>query len=121
MTGTPGKRGRRARLVKKAPESKIRKELPVPRSSREAKGGVKDRDRRRIEEIIGRIQCPKNAECVTMGLENLCKAKDIGLESLLLCLELNPLRCKFALALGKTYFCKCPLRMYLARKLEKIG
>ena len=34
-----------------------------------------------IEEIIGQMKCPKDFRCYQCGLEVLCKAKDIGMES----------------------------------------
>ena len=80
---------------------------------------MKDDDRKRIEEMTGNIKCPKNFKCVESGFENLCKAKDFGLDDYLECLEEDPQKCKFALSFGNGYFCQCPLRVYLAKKLKK--
>ena len=80
---------------------------------------MKDDDRRRIEEIIGKVQCPKNFKCAESGFENLCKAKDFGIDNYLECLEESPRQCKFALPFGNGYFCQCPLRVYLSKKLKK--
>ena len=80
---------------------------------------MKDDDRKRIEEMTGNIECPKNFKCVESGFENLCKAKDFGLDDYLECLEEDPHKCKFALPFGNGYFCQCPLRVYLAKKLKK--
>jgi len=80
---------------------------------------MKDDDRKRIEEMTGNIECPKNFKCVESGFENLCKAKDFGLDAYLECLEEDPQKCKFALPFGNGYFCQCPLRVYLAKKLKK--
>ena len=80
---------------------------------------VKEDIKREIEEIIGGIQCPKDFLCCKAGLDNLCKAKDIGIESFLECLEKEPQDCKFSLFYGYSYFCQCPLRIYLAKKLCK--
>ena len=73
-----------------------------------------------IEEIIGRMKCPKDFECYKSGFEVLCKARSVeaGSRSLLICLEKNALECKF-LNLESGYFCDCPLRIYIARKLKK--
>jgi hypothetical protein len=75
--------------------------------------------KREIEEIIGAMECPKDFLCYKSGLENLCKAKDIGVESLLECLEKEPQDCNFSISFGYSYFCQCPLRIYLAKKLSK--
>jgi hypothetical protein len=73
---------------------------------------------REIEEIIGEMKCRKDFVCYKSGLEVLCRAKDIGAESFLLCLEKKPLGCKF-LSIKRGYVCECPLRIYIAKKLKK--
>jgi hypothetical protein len=81
---------------------------------------MKDKETKtEIEEIIGGMQCPKDFKCYSSGLEDLCKAQYFGLESFLVCGEEDPTACKFALSLGKTFYCQCPLRKYLSRKLKK--
>ena len=42
---------------------------------------MKEEDREKIEEIIGRLSCPKNFKCAASGFEDLCKAKDIGIDT----------------------------------------
>jgi len=80
---------------------------------------MKDEDRKKIEEIIAGMQCPKNFKCAENGFENLCRAKDFGVENYLDCLEENPAECPFALSFGNGYLCQCPLRVYIAKKLKK--
>ncbi len=75
--------------------------------------------RKKIEEIIGAMSCPKDFKCCESDLANVCKAKDIGIESFLECLEEDPRCCKFALSFGDAYLCQCPLRIYIAKKLKK--
>ena len=75
--------------------------------------------KRQIEEILGRMQCPEDFRCYKSGFENLCKAKDIGIESFLECREKEPKDCKFSISYGDSYFCQCPLRIYLAKKLKR--
>ena len=73
-----------------------------------------------IEEIMGGITCPKDFKCCTEGLENLCKAEDVGLQWYLLCLEPQPQECKFSvLVVQHKYLCECPLRIYITKKLKK--
>jgi len=75
--------------------------------------------KREIEEIIGGMKCPKDFKCYKLGLESLCKAKDIGVKSYLKCLEKNPQDCKFSFSFWNSSLCKCPLRVYIAEKLGK--
>ena len=69
-----------------------------------------------IEEIIGQTACPKGFACHRSAFEVLCKAKDIGVESFVVCLEEEPFECKFSLPFGYSYYCRCPLRVYVAKK-----
>jgi hypothetical protein len=73
-----------------------------------------------LQEIIGSFTCPKDFECYKSGFETLCKAEDVGMESYLACLEEHPLECKFLVGfLGDRYYCECPLRIYIAKELNK--
>jgi hypothetical protein len=80
---------------------------------------MKQEHKLELEQIIGGLQCPKDFKCYKMGFENLCKAKDVGLESHLVCLEEHSFECKFSVAFGRSYFCHCPLRVFLTKKLKK--
>ena len=72
-----------------------------------------------LEEIIDGMQCPKDYACYRSGDERLCRARDIGMESILVCLETNTVACKFSVTFGGLNFCQCPLRVYIAKKLKK--
>jgi len=78
-----------------------------------------DDERKKIEEIMAGMQCPKGFTCAEHGFERPCKATDIGLESHLVCIEERPSACPFALSFGNSYLCRCPLRVYLGRELKK--
>jgi hypothetical protein len=80
---------------------------------------MEENDRKKIEEIIGQLSCPKNFKCATSGFENLCKAKDIGIDNHLLCLDNTSFWCKFSLRFKDEHLCSCPLRIYLAKHLGK--
>ena len=80
---------------------------------------MQEEHKRKIGEIIGEMYCPSNFKCADSGFKNLCKASDLGMESYLECLESNPRDCRFAFPFGQGYFCKCPLRVYLAKELPK--
>ena len=72
-----------------------------------------------IAEIIGELRCPKNFKCYRSGFESLCKAKDLDIDSFLQCLEKAPRKCKFSFSFGGAYFCECPLRVYISKKMNK--
>jgi len=68
-----------------------------------------------VQEMIDGLQCPKDVSYYTSGFKNLCKAKDIGLESVVACLINDPLACKFSILFGGIFFCQCKLRVYIAK------
>lgn len=78
-----------------------------------------EEQRKRIEEIIGGMTCPKDFKCCESDFANVCKAKDTGMESHLECLEEKPVTCEFVLSFGYGYLCQCPLRVYIAKKLKR--
>lgn len=80
---------------------------------------MREEDRRKIEEILAGMQCPKDFKCAESGFERLCKGRDFLLKGYLECLEENPQACSFALPFGSAHFCQCPLRVFLAKKLKK--
>lgn len=71
-----------------------------------------------IEEIIDGLKCPRDFICYKSGFKKLCKVEDIGLESFLICLNGIAGECKFSVHFSNLYFCQCPLRMYICRKLK---
>ena len=82
---------------------------------------MKEEYRARIREIINGMQCPKDFKCAEEGFENLCKAKTFGNELLLQCLEDTSPPCPFAEVYEDGFqmsFCRCPLRVYLAKNLR---
>jgi len=79
---------------------------------------MEEDQKREIEEIIGELQCPKDFLCYKSGLKALCKAQDIGMGQALLCLEKDPQECSFSLPFGQTHYCKCPLRVYIAKRFR---
>jgi hypothetical protein len=73
----------------------------------------------KLDEIIGGLQCPVNFRCYKSKYKDLCKAQDIGMESFLVCLDKNPQKCKFSFSFGFKYFCKCPLRVFIAKEFKR--
>jgi hypothetical protein len=79
---------------------------------------MKEFDRNRVGHIMDFFKCPKGFKCYKSGFDNLCKAKDTGDGVFIECLEENPQDCPFSLRLS-SYFCKCPLRIYIIQNLKK--
>ena len=80
---------------------------------------IDPKNKEEIENIISTFKCPKGFKCYKYGLENLCKARDFGAEHYLQCLEENPKNCPFSIPFGDGYACRCPLRVYMAKRLKK--
>jgi len=81
--------------------------------------GMEESTKRKLEEIIGQMKCPKDFVCYKSGLKTLCKAEDVGMKSYLKCLEENPGECTFSLGYAESHYCTCPLRRYIAKKEGK--
>jgi hypothetical protein len=77
--------------------------------------GMKDEDRRMIEEYTGSLQCTRNFKCAESGFKDLCQAKYIGVDNYLECQDDNPGECSFVLFFGSDKLCQCPLRVYLSK------
>jgi hypothetical protein len=75
--------------------------------------------KRRIQEIMREMKCSKDFECYKSGFTNLSRVKDIGMKTFVECLAENGQACEFSFPFGDRRFCKCPLRIYLAKKLKK--
>ena len=75
--------------------------------------------KKEIEKIIGGMTCPKDFRCYKSKFKSICKAEFAKGESLLVCLEENPPECIFSLFYATRYYCRCPLREYIAKKLGK--
>lgn len=57
-----------------------------------------------MEKIIENLECPKGFACYRSDLKNLCKARDVGLESFVACLIEDPMGCKFSILFGGIFF-----------------
>lgn len=78
---------------------------------------MREEDRARIKELLGKIECPSEFRCAASGFRYLCKAGkgDSGCE--ILCREENPENCVFAKPEDGEFHCECPLRRYVSEKL----
>jgi hypothetical protein len=63
---------------------------------------------KKLKEIIGDIKCPKDFKCCKQGFKNPIK-----------CLEKRAYDCSFTTLYNGVFYCTCPLRVYIAKKLKK--
>ena len=90
---------------------------------------MEERHRKKIEELMEEVQCTKDFSCVQSELKELCKIADLDWDELCkvtdlgwedyVCLEESPPECSFASHFGDSYFCKCALRIYICKHLER--
>ena len=74
---------------------------------------------RQIEGIISQMKCKKDFQCYKSGFKDLCQIKDIGVPDSVRCLSEASEDCEYSFAFGDSCFCKCPLRLYIAKNLKK--
>ena len=61
----------------------------------------------------------KGCKYRTQDIENLCKAKDLGMERFAQCQEKNPPECTCAVLHKGSFYCSCRPRVFIARALKK--
>jgi hypothetical protein len=72
---------------------------------------------KKIEEIMASMTCSKDFECQKEGFEHLRPAKDRGLKDYVDCLDEGGEPCEFKVPFGSGAFCRCPVRVYLVKKV----
>ena len=71
-----------------------------------------------IEKIRGSMECPNDFECLQTGQCPHCKANGFKLETSVE-IDGNGRPCRFLSSYGDTYFCNCPLNVYLTKNVAK--
>ena len=73
-----------------------------------------------VRNLLGDLTCSSGLACIEHGLKQLCKAKDIGHESYLVCLDLER-QCSFTTFSEEEehYWCTCPVRMHIKRTYNR--
>jgi len=72
-----------------------------------------------IEKIIASMTCSKGFECFKSGFENLCRVRILGDGKVIECSPENRQSCEYRFGFMDKTFCKCRLRYYIARNLNK--
>ena len=73
----------------------------------------------RIEEIFSVTDCPKDFKCYKSDFEDLSKIQIFREGELVKCLEDRAQVCQFSFHFGHEFFCKCPIRKYVAQNFNK--
>jgi len=72
-----------------------------------------------IEQLIGTFECPKDLICYKSNFEELCEVVIFGDGAMIECVDKNASNCQLSAPFGEGFFCNCPIRAYIAKKLEK--
>lgn len=80
---------------------------------------MKKEDRKKIEQLMRQMECPKDFKCVKENFDRLCKVRKFELDDHLECLEKNPSHCPFAIPFIHQHICICQMRMFIIQKLKK--
>lgn len=81
--------------------------------------------KRRIQEIMSRIDCPEGFECCKSGFENLCPQEITEYDGPDDCRKAqrdqeNDRPCTMKASSGKDHCCRCPLRIYVVTYLNNL-
>ena len=68
-------------------------------------------------EIIGALQYPGEFRWHKKASSHPCKAKNIGLDSFVKCLEKDAYSCPFSVRYGYSYYCRCHHADEMAKRL----
>ena len=72
-----------------------------------------------INELMKEFHCAKNFKCLEFKFDEMCKAKDIGQEDYLECLDPNAEQCEYSLSFAHGYLCQCSIRLHIKKSLKK--
>lgn len=72
---------------------------------------------KKIEELMGAMKCAKGFTCAQNGFAELCRVKVTEWHNYLVCLD-KKYDCPFYLTIDRDAVCSCPLRMYIANKID---
>ena len=84
---------------------------------------MEQQDIEKIRELTEHFKCPRDFKCIKENLENLCKVADIGLDDVVECVGIDQSNCAhecpFRMSYGHAYYCACPLRVYISKRLRR--
>jgi hypothetical protein len=78
----------------------------------------KEADIKHAEEVLPRPRLLEDCKYYKPGVGFICKAKDIGLDSYVGCLQGNSFLCPFVLSYAYDYYCTSRARVFIAKELH---
>ncbi|UCD00056.1 MAG: hypothetical protein JSW66_09270 [Phycisphaerales bacterium] len=72
-----------------------------------------------IEGIMSSMDCQKDFKCYKSDFDSICRAVHRGLDTLADCCDHGNTACAFRVPFGRGAFCRCPLRIYIAKHFKK--
>jgi hypothetical protein len=72
-----------------------------------------------LQEITRDVSCPKNFQCYKSGFQDLCKVRDVGMQTFVECYQEDPCNCTFSFSLYGWNYCRCPVRVYVVKNLTR--
>jgi hypothetical protein len=79
---------------------------------------VKQDYKEQLEALMEKMECPKDFLCYKSNFSKLCNTEYMRADEFWECRDKTPLNCSFSALHTYTYLCRCPLRHYIAEKLE---
>jgi hypothetical protein len=77
-------------------------------------------DLQRIEETMLGSRLIEDCKWYKSGFGFTCKARDVGLDSYVECLETQSHMCPFSLSYAYSYYCSCRGRAIITKKFETV-
>jgi hypothetical protein len=102
-------------------KARAARQAPKPASQQQEQAGWTNPAEHveQIEKIVASMTCSKGFECFKSGFENLCRANIVGNSQIIECAPENRQSCEYRFGFMDKSFCKCRLRYYIARNLNK--
>ena len=72
-----------------------------------------------VQRLIYGLRLHKDCKWFNPGSGFSCKAKDVGLDLYVECLEEGSHKCPFSVSYAHSYYCTSPARVYVARRLKR--
>ena len=73
--------------------------------------------RKEVQEVISKMECPKDFACYRSDFEKVCNVKEVGPDNLVCLGSAADRVCGFTTPFEYDYLCGCPLRIYVGRIL----
>ena len=80
---------------------------------------MKTRQGTKIEEIMDSMTCPKCFHCYKSDFEELCNATCNPKDGFVECNQPSGKECWYSVDMGERITCRCPLRVYMVKNLNK--